>query len=247
MGALEVAAAAARVGSRGLRLQAGTACVADDFVSIVPPPPTVQGVQEACRELSIAGVEVVDPGATLRAGERVALGEGLVVGSDLSVEIAPELSPFASVRDDSPADETGYVAEFDLRLDSLVLGGADRLELLVARSAAGEVTFRLVLQSDGGGAHEAFLEARLDSGAFVSTPAGSEAAIAAGWHRLRLEWAANAGSGLLSLKLDGAGAGSLTGLANGGQRVDHVDLGAVSGDLSGAAGTLDLDQFGSWR
>ena len=50
----------------------------------------------------------------------------------------------------------------------------DRLEQLVARSISGEVSFRLVLQSDGVDGVEALLEARRDDGSFVTTPAGQE-------------------------------------------------------------------------
>ena len=247
MGSLQVLNSAARVGVRGLRAQAGTGCVAGDFVSIEPPPLTISGTREACRSLSAAGVEVVAPGGTLRAGEQIELGEGFRASADLVLEINPVLTPYAWVRDSSPAGEATYLAEFDVRLDALALGGSDRLEMLVARRNAGGEPFRLVIQSDGASGHEAFLEARLDNGTYVATVPGQEVAITNGWHRLRIEWRAGAGSGVLRLSVDGALATESMGLTNSAQRVDSVDWGVVSGSLDGASGSIDLDSFRSWR
>jgi hypothetical protein len=139
------------------------------------------------------------------------------------------------------------LAEFDVRLDALALGGSDRLEMLVARRNAGGEPFRLVIQSDGASGHEAFLEARLDNGTFVATFPGQEVAITNGWHRLRVEWQAGAGSGVLRLSADGGQLNELIGLTNSAQRVDSVDWGVVSGSLDGASGSIDLDSFRSWR
>ena len=169
MGSLQVLKSAARVGVRGLRAQAGTGCVSGDFVSIEPPPLTISGTREACRSLSAAGVEVVAPGGTLRAGEQIELGEGFRASADLVLEINPALTPYAWVRDSSPAGEATYLAEFDVRLDALALGGSDRLEMLVARRNGGGEPFRLVIQSDGATSHEAFIEARLDNGLYAAT------------------------------------------------------------------------------
>lgn len=246
-GSVVVTAAAARLGTRGARVQAGTSCAAGDTVEILPPPATITGLREACRHLSAAGVEVVDPGATLRAGEQLSLGEGFTASADLTLEIAPTLAPFAWLRDASAANETRYTAEFHLRLDALALGPGDRLEHLVAHGGGGGPTFRLVLQSDGAGGIEALLEARRDDGSYAATPAGQEVAIPAGWHRLRLAWEAGAGTGSLVLTLDGALATQLTGLANAARRVDHVDWGSPAGSLAGAGGFLDLDAFASWN
>jgi hypothetical protein len=246
VGLLEVLGSAARVGARGLRAKAGTGCTSPDFLLIESPPATIHGIQEACRELTAEGVEVVSPGATFRAGERIILGGGFSASADLTLEIDPPLSPFAWVRDSSPQAETAYSAEFDLRLDGLTLGAGDRLEQFVARGSSG-VTFRLVLQSDGAGSHEALLEARLDDGTLVVTPPGQEVGLAAGWHRVRLEWRAGAGNGSLSLALDGIPANELTNLTNGDRRIDRVEWGVVSGVLTGASGSLDLDAFSSWN
>ncbi len=104
-----------------------------------------------------------------------------------------------------------------------------------------------MLQADGLGGAEALLEARLDDGTFAATPAGQEIAIPPGWHRVRLAWRAGAGDGSLSLALDGALAGELTALANGGRRLDAVDWGAVGGSLGDSSGFIDLDAFASWN
>jgi len=246
-GSIQVLGSASRIGTRGLRVKAGTSCVAGDFVALEPPLLTIQGTHEACRELSAEGVEVVSPGAVLRAGELISLGDGFLASADLTLEIDPLLTPVAWVRDPSPAGETTYTAEFHMSLDGLTLSAGDRLETLVAQSNAGDVTFRLVLQEDGVGGHEALLEARRDDGSFATTLPGQEAPISAGWHRVRLEWQAAAGTGSLSLSIDGVPSGQLSGLANGTLRVDSVDWGVVGGTLSGARGSIDLDGFASWN
>ena len=104
-----------------------------------------------------------------------------------------------------------------------------------------------MIQSDGATGHEAFLEARLDNGTYVATVPGQEVAITNGWHRLRVEWQAGAGSGVLRLSVDGALATESMGLTNSAQRVDSVRWGVVSGSLDGASGSIDLDSFRSWR
>jgi hypothetical protein len=243
VGSLEVLSAAARVGSRGLRAKAGTSCPPPDDLSVFHGP--VSGTFEACRTLWVAGVEVVAPGATFRAGERIALGDGLVVASDLALEIDPLLTPFAWVRDESPAAESVYTAEFDMSLDGVALGSDDRIDLLVAMS--GTDTFRLVVRSDGADGHEVLLEARRDDGSYAVTPPGQEVILTAGWHRLRLDWRAGAGSGSLAVTVDGSSTGQLTGLANAAQRVDRIEWGVVGGVLDTASGVIDIDAFRSWR
>jgi hypothetical protein len=248
VGSTEPLAGAARVGTRGLRVKAGTICTAPDERTIVPPPFTIDGLWDACRLLTAEGVEVVAPGATLRAGEQVGLREGFSASGDLTVEIDPLLTPFAWVRDLSPVEEVSYSVDFHLRLEGLALGASDTLELLVARATASEVVaFRLALQSDGAGGVEARLEARLDDGSFASTPPGEEVALPTGWAWIRLDWQAGAGDGSLSIALDGAPFGGLTGLTNGAQRVGKVDWGTVSGSLDGSSGAIDIDGFRSWR
>jgi hypothetical protein len=246
-GSLQVQAGSARLGSHGLEATAGTSCAGPDSLVLEPPTTTIQGTHEACRTISASGVEVVSPGATLRAGESVDLGNGFFTSDELVVEIDPLLTPFSSVEDRSPTAESSYVADFHLRVDNLTLGAADRLEHLVAKGSGAGVSFRLVLQSDGASGIEALLEARRDDGTFAATPAGQEVAIAAGWHRLRLAWLADAGAGSLALALDGTPAGELTGLANGARRVDSIEWGVVDGSLDGASGSIDLDAFASWN
>ena len=77
--------------------------------------------------------------------------------------------------------------------------------------------------------------------------AGQEIAISSGWHHLRLAWRAGAGDGSLSLTLDGASAGELTGIDNDTRRVDVIDWGVVGGILDAAGGSIDLDAFASWN
>ena len=246
-GSLQVVSEAARSGAKGLEARAGTSCASPDTLSLGPPATTtLAGTHEACREITVAGVEVVAPGATLRAGELIELGNDLFTSADLTVETDPLLTPFSSVEDDSPQAETSYVADFHLRVDDLTLGAADRLEHFVASGEGAGPTFLLVLRSDGGGGIEALLEARRDDGTWAVTPAGGEVAVPTGWRHLRLAWRAGGGDGSLSLRVDGTLATELTGLANGGRQVDRIEWGVVGGSLDGAAGSVDLDAFASW-
>ena len=188
---------------------------------------------------------MVSPGATLRAGEWVGLGEDFSAGADLTIELDPQLAPFAWLRDDSPTGESTYTAEFHLDTGGLALLPGDRLEHFVAESASG-VTFRVVLQTGAGGV-EALLEARRDDGTFAVTPASTEAPIPAGWHRWRIEWRSGGGDGRLALHLDGTEVASLDGLTNGARRIDQVSWGVVNDSLAGDRGSLDLDGFTSWK
>ena len=247
-GSLEVIADAAWLGARGLRAGAGTSCAAPQELVLEPPGTTaLSGTHEACGEITARGVEVVAPGATLRAGELITLDEGFFTSADLVLEIDPLLTPFSAVADASPASETAYVAEFHVRVDGLTLGAADRLEHFVASGNGAGPTFLLVLQSDGAGGVEALLEARRDDGTYAVTPAGQETSIPAGWHRLRLSWRAGAGDGSLSLSLDGSPEDELTGLDSDTRRVDGIEWGVVDGVLDGAGGHVDLDAFASWN
>ncbi len=244
-GAAELVSAAARIGTRGARLPVGTSCTALDLV-VFPPPPTLSGTHEACLEIQLGAVDIVAPGATLRAGERITVADGFKASADLTLALDPALLPLAWLRDTSPAGESGYTADFHANFDNVSLAPGNRLEHLVGWSDSAGPSFRLVLQPDGGGGLEARLEARLDDGTFAATAAGSEAPIAAGWHQLRVIWKAGAGDGSLTLWVDGAEVAALTSLTNGGRRVDGVDWGVAGGSLVGAGGTLDLDAFSSW-
>lgn len=245
-GSWVVQAASAALGTRGARVRVGSTCSGSDVLVLGPAPPTVQGEHEACRELEAAEVEVVDPGASFRAGERILLGEGFSTSADLSFELDPLLTPFSRIHRDLPSERTDLTLELWVRLDDLVLGAGDRLEHLVGYSAAAVAAFRLVLESDGGSGVRALLEARLDGGGEAVTPGGSEVAIPSGWHRLRLEWAAGAGDGRLLLSLDGVPSAALNGLTNPAEGVSSVDWGAAGGDLGGPSGFLEIDGFGAW-
>ena len=150
VGVVDVLAAAARIGARGARVKAGTSCTGPDQL-ILPPPPIVQELHEACREIQVGAVEVIAPGGEFRAGETISLGNGFSASGDLTVTLDSQLTPVGWLRDDSPNDESSYTAEFHLNLDSLTLGAGDRVEHFVAADATAESSFALVLQSDGGG------------------------------------------------------------------------------------------------
>jgi hypothetical protein len=245
-GSVVVQAESAALGTRGARVKAGTACSGVDVLVLGPTPSTAQGDHEACRELQAAAVEVVAPGASFRAGERIVLGEGFSTSADVAFELDPLLTPFSRVHRDLPSERTELTTELWLRLDDLTLGAGDRLEHLVGYSAAGEAAFRLVFGADGGGGVQAFLEARLEGGGGAATPGGSEVAIPSGWHRLRLEWAAGAGDGRLLLSLDGVPSAALSGLTNSSESVAGVDWGVAGGSLGATSGYLEVDAFRAW-
>jgi hypothetical protein len=245
-GGVESLSAAAAAGVRGARVPLGSSCSGEAVVSLEPPPFTVQGLHEACVELTAAGVEVVAPGAELRAGESIHLGEGFSASADLTLELDAALVPFAWLRSPSWGEATEFAVELWLRLDGMSLAGGDRLEHLVARAADARETFRLVLEPDGAAGIRAVLEARLDGGSYALTVPGGEAPMPTGWRRLTLMWQAAGGNGRLALFVDGVLATELVGLANAGQRVAGVDWGVVGGDLAGAAGFLEIDGFRSW-
>jgi hypothetical protein len=221
-----------------------------------PPVPTLPEEARACTTITAANVEIVPPGAIFRAGEWIAFGDSFGISPDapFSGILDESLIPFAFVQDDSPSSEEGYRAVFYLRLDQLDLVVGDRLEHFVGHSADGEAQFRVVLRRNPVlPENRLILEARLDDGSYASTSeTAQEIWLPDGWNRIELRWTADE-SGEFVASVQGPpfeappNFDGLTNLANAGGRVDSVRWGVVGGALDATAGSLEVDQFVSWR
>jgi hypothetical protein len=121
---------------------------------------------------------------------------------------------------------------------------------LVGRSSDGgtrfEVRLRRVLSPAPGG-NQLLLAAVEDDGTLIETLAGEELLLPAGYNEISIDWSAGAGDGQFLVSLNGAAFVGLTGLDNGAARIDTLDWGIVSGEVSGAFGYLDMDEFSSGR
>jgi arylsulfatase A-like enzyme len=250
-GVVEATSGAAFEGNFGLQATLGSAsCAGPHHRDLVPPPMTLTGEFEACVSVAVSGRQVVTPGATLRAGETIALGEGLSVASDVvfEAEIDSGLSPFAWVEDVSPAAETGYSARFFLRLDDLALADGDRLDLFNGYSRAGIPEFLLTLRRDGVLERNLLeLTARRNDGGLTVTPPGDEIVLPNGWIEIEVEWTAGYGDGHLWVSIDGGGFGGLSALENFDSRVDSVRWGAIAGAIESSSGRMQMDDFRSGR
>lgn len=208
-------------------------------------PPTVTGLVEACRTVAASNVEVVVPGATFHAGERIDLRDGFSVAESASFEagISWPLSPYAWVEDPSPSSESAYQASFYLRLNALALAGGEDLEHLVGYNALGVRVFRVILRRN-----VAMGENRLALwAADEATPWGSEILLPNGWNRIEIDWSAGSGNGHLLASVNGGAFTGLTGLSNGSHRVEAIRWGSVGGNLLSTVGSLQLDRFRSTR
>lgn len=234
----------------GVEIGVGDACSApQDEFALKPPPVFVSGDFDACEEVSVSGVRVVAPGATVRAGESIRFF-GVVGLAAPFAAVIDNLwsSSYAYLRDRSPYLEVAYKARFALNLDGLTLAAADRLHHFEAVSSLGAPVFRLTLEWDPMlGAHLVSLAARLDGGGWAESAPGEEIPLAGGWNTLEVDWYSGLGDGHLRLSVNGSPPAGLGGLANGEWRVDSVRWGAVAGPLAGASGSLLMDSFSSWR
>ncbi|HXV63894.1 MAG TPA: hypothetical protein VEK15_24550 [Vicinamibacteria bacterium] len=244
-GALQVLNGAAFTGDFGLRVTVGIPCTQSD---VVVPSGTVSSNQLACNSVTAGNVEVVAPGTTFTAGDRVILQNGFSVASGVSfvARIDPFVkSPFAYVRDDMPTAETTYNAEFSLRVDGLSLAMGDEIGHFVGYSANGMPRFRVVLRRSGSETRAAILAWDDVAGELVEH--STDFLLPLGFHRIHLSFRAGAGDGEFSIAIDGSGLDGLTGLDNGGGPIDFVKWGAVDGTLASSTGWMELDDFSSWR
>jgi hypothetical protein len=222
-----------------------------------PPVPTLPEEAIACTTITAENVEITPPGSTFRAGEWIALGDsfGIALDAAFTAILDEVLIPFAYVQNDSPASEMSYRAVFYLHLGHLELVVGDHVEHFVGYSADGKAQFRVVLRRNPVlPENRLILEARLDDGSYASTSeTAQEIWLPEGWNRIELRWTAGGGNGEFVASVQGPpfdappNFDGLTDLENAEGRIDSVRWGVVGGVLDSTAGSLQVDQFVSWR
>jgi hypothetical protein len=249
-GFLDVNGDAAKAGNFGLEVTVGGTCVSPTDLDINSPP-TISGVFEACNSITANGVDVVNPGATFQAGSFIAIGGDFAVDSDAPFTAAIDsalVDGFAYVEDESPRSETAYNARFDLRLDSLSLGDTDQIDHFNGYSSNGEEQFRVILKRNATlGENRLVLAARKDDGSFEETPSDEEVLLPDGWNSVHIAWRAGNGNGFLLVSVNSGVFVGLADLDNDTKRIDLVRWGAIAGSVGSTTGTLELDNFTSWR
>lgn len=248
-GTVEVTSAAAHAGAYGLEIALG-ACI-PATLNLAPPPSTISGVFTGCTTLAAQGVQIVAPGAELRAGSSVVLGNGFAVaqGAPLTVRLIDALGgPWAFVQDGSPEALTAYRARFRIDADNLTLQPGDRLDHLTGHASDGTLLFRVSLEPDAAsGQHQVVLAARNDNGGFAETPLGEHQLLPPGRSEVEVEWKAHAGDGYLLIGIGHPAVFGLRELTNGAARLNSIRWGAVSGTVTTSTGSLLLDDFRSFR
>lgn len=244
-GSLEVNSDSAYQGNFGLEVTVDSSCLGPTHL-LLDSPPAIQGEFVGCSSLTAGAVQVVGSSTTFRAGDLILLSEGFSVaqGADFAAWTEEELSPFAWVGHHLAESTKGYVATFELRLDDLSLGDADRLAHLQGLSADGEVQFRITLKrNEALNENRLVLAARTDDGTFEETPFGEELMVATGWNSIAIEWQAAPSVGRFVVSLNDAPFVGLSDLDNGQTDFVTVRWGAVSGELEETSGSLDQDNF----
>jgi len=162
----------------------------------------------------------------------------------LRVDLDANLPTFVS--DGRPDAEDRYGARFYIRATDLALQNNDAFQVLVGLNAADEEQFRVIIERSGG-VDRINVQARLDGGTFDELSAGARPTLPSGWHAIEVIWLSAAGSGSMTLFLNGAEAAALTNLTNGAGEISAIRFGVVSGPAQTPAGNLLLDDFDSRR
>lgn len=247
---VQVSTDAAAEGTYGLQINLGPDCAAEHFLVLDGDDGPLQGIYEACREITASAVAVTTGQATLRAGDGVGLGDGFQVATGATVTLVLDSALNGGptyVEDRSPIDENVYTARFSARFDDLALAANNRLDGLVGFSSTSEELFRVVLEPDGAGGFQFALEALQDGGGMIQTPPGQEIPIPAGWVLVALEWNAGDGDGQLLLGINGGGLQGLTDLDNDAARIETIRFGGVNGPLFDSTSFFQLDTYSSTR
>lgn len=242
-GDIEVLPDAATKGGNGLRVSAGKACMLND---VTVTGQTVTTDQVACDTISTSGSVAVTEPVTFAAGEAITLGAGFSVasGTTFRAGIKPFLeSPYASLRDESPASETSYNARFDLNVDGLNLADGEYIDHFTGLSATGAVEFRVTLNDLSG--KELVLFAR-SGGTVIQHPTAIPLGL--GVNRIFVQWRAADGTGRFQVTVNGGEPEGPTTLYNNDGRVDAVEWGLIDGPAAPTtSGYIDLDDFASFR
>jgi hypothetical protein len=238
-GNLAVNGAAQHDGSYGLELTVGSSCFSGTYL-VLDNVGVITTDREGCETILAQNNTSVSGTVEFKAGSSIAFGNGFEVtaGSNFTAAIDENLSPFAWVQDDSPADEVNYNAEFFIDADSLSLASADEIHHLVAYSG-NQPAMRVSLQPGS----QLALEVIDDLGTWHTS---SLVSLSNGWNLVSLSWEAGI-SATASLSVNGGTAVGLTGLSTASIRISSVRWGAVGGTADSTSGSLYQDDFNSWR
>lgn len=141
---------------------------------------------------------------------------------------------------------TEYSARFYIYVDDAIINIDEALVIFTGEDAANNTLFGLEFVNKGSG--PAFhLYVIDDNGG--RRDALADLPVAHGWRAIHLDWiAGNSSSGFASLGMDELiSLQFIENVDNGSQVLDHIKLGAVSGNTTGTRGVIDMDSFASQR
>lgn len=240
-------------GPCGLRVTPGSTCAAANDLNIESA--AISGTYDACNSIT-AGVDTANGvkttgNTTFTAGDEIVLRHRFTVdtGDSFTAIISSPLTQWAYVQDNSPTGEKTYNASFYLKVNNLAFDNTtDRLHHFVGYSSDGTPRFRAVLRKHSNGEKRLIIEARKDNGSWESTDGINEAPLPDGYNKIEINWSAGSGSGSFQVAVnDGEPFVLSTNLVNDGAQIDQVKWGAIGGTISAVTGTLDVDEFSSWR
>lgn len=87
------------------------------------------------------------------------------------------------------------------------------------------------------------LSVRQDDGSYLTTSAGEELPLQAGWNKIEIDWQTGAGTGSFEVELNDAAVSGFSAIDNDAQRLDEVRMGNVGGTSTAASGSMDFDDF----
>lgn len=144
-----------------------------------------------------------------------------------------------------PTDDTFIVCDFKIDPNTLTMSSGDRFRVVDARTDGGGLAWRVTLRYSGT-SYELSATATPDGGGNAAT---GQINISDAAHDCRVIWGAASGvgndDGYIYFFIDGALAGSYTGIDNDTKETDLIYFGAVTGIDSGTSGTFYMDQM-SW-
>lgn len=185
-----------------------------------------------------------DPNALVFIADAARTG-GFGMRTSGAVEPLVLFDTVAGVQDDSPATLTPYTASFWIRMDGIVLGAGERVEVFKGLSFNQTTVFTVFVEGDGTGIRLT-LSARVSGGLTTETPPGSQAVVPPGYQQITVSFASAAGTGSVLASVGGGAQSGLMNLDNDLAGIQSVQLGALGGDLNpGSGGFIDFDDFAS--
>jgi RHS repeat-associated protein len=151
------------------------------------------------------------------------------------------------VRDDTPSAEPRYRARFYFHPNSISMTSGNAHYIFVGRNTASLEVLRVEFRYYNS-AYQIRTNIRNDSTGYSNS---SWYTMSNAWHVIEIDWkassAAGANNGYITLWIDGAQQGSVTGIDNDTRRVDEARLGPLSGIDTSTRGTEYFDAFESRR